>query len=219
MQDMDKQALIKEATVFVRQMLEDDASGHDWRHIERVTRTAQLLAQQEGADEFICQLAALLHDVADEKLNTSEEAGLSKVSGWLTAQGVDSEVMKHVMQIVSTISYKGGNNPPVATKEAQVVQDADRLDALGAIGIARTFAYAGWKGSLIYDPDQPFRQELTHEQYRSGKSTAINHFYEKLLKLKDLMNTESGRRAADKRHRFMEQYLEQFYLEWDGRDI
>jgi uncharacterized protein len=215
---MDKQAVLQEAQRFVKHMLENDTTGHDWHHIERVTRTAQILARKEGADEFICRLAALLHDVADEKLNVSEEAGLSKVSGWLAEHGVERDVTEHVMQIVSTISYKGGNNPPAASREAQVVQDADRLDAIGAIGIARTFTYAGSKGSVLHDPDQLFRREMTHEQYRNGKSTAINHFYEKLLKLKDLMNTESGRRAAEKRHRYMELFLEQFYMEWDGRD-
>ncbi|MFD0678686.1 MULTISPECIES: HD domain-containing protein [unclassified Paenibacillus] len=216
---MEKSALIDEAKVFVKKQLESDSSGHDWWHIERVTRTALILAKEEGADLFICELAALLHDVADEKLNPSLEAGLNKVREWLFSHGVDEEAAEHVMQIISTMSYKGGNNPPVTTKEARVVQDADRLDALGAMGIARTFAYAGWKGDLIYDPEQPSRSSLTNEEYRHGKSTAVNHFYEKLLKLKDLMNTESGRRMAESRHSYMERFLEQFYEEWDGRDL
>ncbi|PZE19499.1 HD domain-containing protein [Paenibacillus xerothermodurans] len=216
---MNKQNILNEAARFVKQMLGNDASGHDWRHIERVARTAHMLARKEGADEFICQLAALLHDVADEKLRSSEEEGLAEVSAWLCAHGVEESVREHVVQIIATMSYKGGHNKPVTTVEAQVVQDADRLDAIGAIGVARTFAYAGAKGHLMYDPDSPFRQHMSHEEYRSGRSTAVNHFYEKLLKLRDLMNTETGRRIANRRHRFMERFLDQFYLEWDGRDM
>jgi uncharacterized protein len=215
---MDQNIIVKEAREFVKNRLGSDSSGHDWWHIERVTRTALFLAKEEGADIFVCELAALLHDVADEKLNPSLEEGLNAVLKWLDVHGVEKEAAEHVMQIISTMSYKGGKNAPVTTKEAKVVQDADRLDALGAMGIARTFAYAGWKGDLIYDPAQPSRKEFTHEEYRHGKSTAINHFYEKLLKLKDLMNTESGKRMAESRHSFMERFLEQFYAEWAGRD-
>ncbi|MDF2960070.1 MAG: metal dependent phosphohydrolase [Paenibacillus sp.] len=215
---MVEQALLEEARAFVKQRLEADSSGHDWWHIERVTRTAQWIAKEEGADAFICELAALMHDIADEKLNSSEEEGLSVVHSWLTEHGVQKEAAAHVMQIISTLSYKGGHNPPVTTKEARVVQDADRLDAIGAVGIARTFAYAGWKGDLMYDPAQPARTDMSHEEYRKGRSTAVNHFYEKLLKLKDLMNTESGKRMAESRHAYMVQFLERFYKEWSGQD-
>jgi uncharacterized protein len=213
---MDKPQVIVEAALYAREQLEQDSSGHDWWHIDRVTRLALLIAREEGADIFICELAALLHDVADEKLNPSMEAGLAKVNDWLVRQGVEPAEMEHVMAIISTISYKGGHNPPVASKEAQVVQDADRLDALGAIGIARTFAYSGWKGQLIHDPELAPRTELTVEAYRNGKSTAIRHFDEKLLKLKDLMNTETGKRIAEERHLVMERFLEQFHREWMG---
>jgi uncharacterized protein len=213
---MDKQRVIAEAKLFAKEQLEGDASGHDWWHIDRVTRTALLIGGEEGADLFICELAALLHDVADEKLNPSLEAGLAKVSDWLVTQEVEQAAIKQVMDIIGTISYKGGHNPPVSSKEGQVVQDADRLDALGAIGIARTFAYSGWKGQLIHDPGQSARTKLTAEAYRKGKSTAIHHFDEKLLKLKDLMNTVSGKRIAEERHHVMERFLEQFHREWDG---
>ncbi|SFK67444.1 uncharacterized protein SAMN03159341_10134 [Paenibacillus sp. 1_12] len=214
---MDQQYVLDEARRFVRKQLGEDSSGHDWWHIDRVTRMAILLASKEGADGFVCELAALLHDVADEKLNPSLEAGMAKVSDWLVAKEVDSAAINQVMDIIGSISYKGGHNPPVVSKEAQVVQDADRLDALGAIGIARTFAYSGWKGQLIHDPELSPRKEMTAEAYRSGKSTAIAHFDEKLLKLKDLMNTDSAKQIAEDRHRVMEQFLEQFHKEWDGQ--
>ncbi|NHN30005.1 HD domain-containing protein [Paenibacillus agricola] len=213
---MDKRQVIAEAAFYAREQLEQDSSGHDWWHVDRVTRTALLIAKEETADPFICELAALLHDVADEKLNPSMEAGIAKVRDWLKNHEVEPAAMEHVMTIISTISYKGGHNPPVATKEAQVVQDADRLDALGAIGIARTFAYSGWKGQLIHDPEWAPRTELTVEAYRNGKSTAIGHFDEKLLKLKNLMNTATGKRIAEERHLVMERFLEQFHREWNG---
>jgi uncharacterized protein len=212
---MNETNILQAARDFVKEQLSGDSSGHDWWHIERVTRVAKTLAVEEGADVFICELAALLHDIADEKLNASMEAGMARVSRWLAENNVQEQAAAHVLQIIGTMSFKGGGNPPVATLEGKVVQDADRLDALGAIGIARTFAYAGWKGDPIYDPEHPYRKELTHAEYRNGKSTAVNHFYEKLLKLKDLMNTESGRRLAESRHAFMEHYLEQFYTEWN----
>lgn len=213
-----RQQQLDQTRQYVREQLENDSSGHDWWHIARVTKLAKRLAEEEKADLFICELAALLHDVADEKLNSSAEAGLAKVRAWMTDLQVESPAIEHVMEIISTISFKGGQQPPVTSKEAQVVQDADRLDALGAIGIARTFAYAGWKGHAIYDPNLPYRTELTHEAYRNGATSAVNHFYEKLLLLKERMNTPSGRALAESRHQVMEQYLAQFYAEWEGSD-
>ncbi|UQZ82499.1 putative hydrolase [Paenibacillus konkukensis] len=213
---MTKERILLKAAEDVRRELESDSSGHDWWHIVRVTRIARYIARQEQADAFVCELAALLHDIADEKLNPTAEAGMAKVRERLAEYEVDESDAAHVMEIIGTMSYKGGHNPPVRTKEAQVVQDADRIDALGAIGIARTFAYAGWKGSVIYDPMQPYRETMTHEEYRKGSSPAINHFYEKLLKLSGLMNTETGKRMAVARHKYMEAFLEQFYSEWDG---
>jgi len=208
--------ILREARIYVQTELGRDSSGHDWWHIYRATELAKRIGQAEGADLFVCELAALLHDIADEKLNPSAGTGLAKVQTWLEVHWVAEPYRSHVLEIIRTISFKGGHNPPVRTLEARVVQDADRLDAIGAVGIARVFAYAGWKGHLVHDPDQAPRPELTPETYRNGPNTAINHFYEKLLKLKDLMNTETARQLAAERHRFMEQYLAQFYREWEG---
>jgi len=212
-----RQRLLEEAERFARAELENDPSGHDWWHIHRVVRMTERLAQEEGADPFICKAAALLHDVADEKLNESKESGLRKVSDWLDRQPFDEESRKHILDIVSTLSYNAGANPPMRTLEGKVVQDADRLDAIGAIAIARTFLYAGWAGHPIHDPDLPPRDSMTPEEYRNGKGTAINHFHEKLLKLKDRIHTPSARRMAEERHRYMAAYVERFMAEWDGR--
>ncbi|GMK48652.1 phosphohydrolase [Paenibacillus glycanilyticus] len=212
----DKEKMIREAEKFSRSVLENDASGHDWWHIHRVVQMAKRIAREEGADPFVCTIAALLHDVADEKLNPSKEAGLQKVEVWLEANLPEEEHRAHVMDIISNMSYNGGKNPPMSTLEGKVVQDADRLDAIGAISIARAFVYAGWKGTPIHDPAIPPRGEMTAEEYRNGKSTAINHFHEKLLKLKDLVNTDAARKIAEERHRYMEQFVERFYEEWDG---
>ncbi|MDQ0492982.1 HD domain-containing protein [Paenibacillus brasilensis] len=203
--------IIQKAEPFVQQQLEHDHSGHDWWHIDRVRKLSLKIAAKEGADLFVCELAALLHDVADEKLNDSKQAGLDKVEQWLRLHVSDPDMITHVMTIIATMSFNGGKNPPMETLEGQVVQDADRLDALGAIGIARTFMYAGSKGSIMHHPDQDFSQ---HEYRAAGKS-AIYHFYEKLLKLKDLMNTAYAKELAETRHQWMEMYLEQFYREWN----
>jgi uncharacterized protein len=215
---MEEQEILASAEAYVKKELGKDSSGHDWWHIYRVTKMAKHLAIKEGVDEFICELAALLHDIADEKLNSSKEAGLIKVKQWLQAHKVDHDVTEQVMEIISTMSYSGGNNPPMRSLEGKVVQDADRLDAIGALGIARTFAYSGWKGQLIHDPTLAPREEISKEAYRE-KSTAINHFYEKLLKLKSLMNTPSARQIAEQRHQVMEAYLKQFYAEWEAEDM
>lgn len=213
-----KSEILERARLYARQELERDSSGHDWWHIVRVTAMARRLAAEERADLFVCELAALLHDVADEKLNANKEAGLDKVRSWLKQAEVGPADNEHIMEIISTMSYGGGHGQPMRTLEGRVVQDADRLDALGALGIARTFAYGGWKGSPMHDPELPPRERMTAEQYRSEQGTAINHFYEKLLKLKQRMNTDTARAIAEERHRFMEEFLEQFYREWDAED-
>jgi uncharacterized protein len=210
--------VLEQARAYARQELERDSSGHDWWHIVRVTEMAKRLAAGEGADSFICELAALLHDVADEKLNPSKEAGMDKVRTWLAGHNLDEADREHVLEIIATMSYSGGHGTPMRTKEGRVVQDADRLDALGAIGIARTFAYSGAKGHVMHNPELQPREQMTAEQYRKEQGTAVNHFYEKLLKLKELMNTDAARRVAEERHRFMEQFLEQFYAEWRAND-
>jgi uncharacterized protein len=212
---LNRSEIIARARAFVKKELSQDSSGHDWWHISRVTNTALKIAEAEKADLFICELAALLHDIADEKLNASKQAGLEKVNNWLQENGVDAFATEQVMEIIGTMSYNGGNNKPMQTLEGKIVQDADRLDALGAIGIARTFAYSGHKGHAMHNPDLAVRQEMTPEEYRTG-GTAINHFYEKLLKLKTLMNTTHGKKLAAERHAYMEAFLEQFYQEWDG---
>jgi len=203
---------------YVFQKLNGEASGHDWWHIYRVTQLTATIAKAENADLYICVLAALLHDLADEKLVSSEKVGLERVQRFLREQRVKEQVIEQISAIIQSISFKGGNaGRPVSSLEGKVVQDADRLDAIGAIGVARTMAYSGAKGRLIHDPAMKPREQLTVAEYRNGQDTAIMHFYEKLLKLKDLMNTKTGRQLAEKRHRFMENYLETFYLEWEGK--
>jgi uncharacterized protein len=178
---------------------------------------AERLAAAEGADHFICTVSALLHDVADEKLNESKESGLQKVRGWLAGRPIAVDDQAHILEIISTMSYNAGTNPPMRTLEGQVVQDADRLDAIGAIAIARTFLYAGRMGSPIHHPMIKPRDTMTAKEYRDhSRNTALNHFYEKLFKLKDLINTDAARRIAEQRHLYMEQYVQQFLLEWDG---
>ncbi|MGI2732843.1 HD domain-containing protein [Bacillus cytotoxicus] len=214
---MIKQEQIQKTVTFVKNILEKDASGHDWYHIERVHKLATSLAKQEGGDLFVIEMAALLHDVADEKLNESEEAGMKKVSDWLEKLGVEQEIRKHILHIIANMSYKGGHGGKVESLEGKIVQDADRLDALGAIGIARTFAYGGAKGRLMYDPNIPPCESMTKEEYRKNNDPSFNHFYEKLLKLKDLMNTDAAKREAESRHLYMEEFIEQFMKEWNGQ--
>ena len=202
---------------FVHKELENDASGHDWWHIVRVAEMAKKIAKHEQADSFICEMSALLHDIADEKLNATEEEGLKKVKEWLYSINLDKKSIEAIMDIISKMSYKGGGQPALQTLEGKIVQDADRLDAIGAIGIARTFAFAGANGDIIYNPAIAPREQMTKEEYRNGKSTAINHFYEKLLKLKQLMNTDYAKIIAEERHLFMESYLQMFFKEWEGK--
>ena len=214
---MIKQEQIQKTVTFVKNILEKDASGHDWYHIERVHKLAISLAKQEGGNLFVIEMAALLHDVADEKLNESEEAGMKKVSNWLEELSVQEEESKHILHIIANMSYKGGHGGKIETLEGKIVQDADRLDALGAIGIARTFAYGGAKGRLMYDPNVPPREAMTKEEYRKSNDPSLNHFYEKLLKLKDLMNTDAAKREAEVRHRYMEEFIGQFMKEWNAQ--
>ncbi|QSF46750.1 HD domain-containing protein [Paenibacillus tianjinensis] len=213
---MDNQQWIAAAEDFAKAQLGRDTTGHDWFHTDRVRNTAALIAGMEGADVLTCTIAALLHDVADEKLNSSKEAGLHKVHNWLVEHLANEERIRHIMLIIETMSFSGGGGTPMSTLEGQCVQDADRLDALGAIGIARTMVFSGAKGRPVYDPDLTPRDESLQKEYRDySKGTAVNHFYEKLLKLKDLMNTPYGRKLAEERHDFMLLYLEQFYKEWN----
>jgi uncharacterized protein len=211
--------IIEQTATYVRNELGEDATGHDWYHVDRVRRTALHICNRELAgDPFIIEMAALLHDIPDEKLNDSAEAGRNKLDLFFQSIALQEDTQNAIVQIIENISYKGGKKTELTTIEAKIVQDADRLDAIGAIGIARTFAYGGKKGQPIYDPSINVREEMSLEEYRKGKSSSIHHFYEKLLKLKDLLNTETAKEIAEKRHQMMECFLEQFYLEWDGQD-
>ncbi|MFP7297936.1 HD domain-containing protein [Neobacillus niacini] len=211
--------MIEKAAVYVRNELGEDATGHDWYHVDRVRRAAlHICSEEQAGDPFIIEMAALLHDIPDEKLNDSAEAGKKKLDLFFQSIELPDEAQNAIVQIIESISYKGGRKTELKSIEAKIVQDADRLDAIGAIGIARAFAYGGKKGQPIYDPAINVREEMSLEEYRKGKSTSIHHFYEKLLKLKDLLNTDTAKNMAEKRHQMMEQYLEQFYLEWDGQD-
>jgi uncharacterized protein len=165
----------------------------------------------------VIEMASLLHDIPDEKLNESVVKGEEKLNSFLHALELPEKEKQHIKGIIATISFKGGNGAPLTSMEAKIVQDADRLDAIGAIGIARAFAYGGKKGQSIFNPDLKVREEISLKEYRNGKSTSIHHFYEKLLKLKDLLNTDTARQMAESRHQMMETFLEQFYLEWNGQ--
>ncbi|SFB25761.1 MULTISPECIES: HD domain-containing protein [unclassified Bacillus (in: firmicutes)] len=209
--------IIKVTEAFVKSELGEDSTGHDWYHIERVRNNAMNINKAEKTgDPFIIDMAALLHDIPDEKLNDSVECGKNKLEKFLESIELEVSAKLHIMEIINTISYKGGHGKTVSTMEAKIVQDADRLDAIGAIGIARTFAFGGKKGQLIYDPSIQTRVQMTETEYRMGKSSSIHHFYEKLLKLKDLMNTETAKKMAESRQEMMETFLVQFYNEWDG---
>lgn len=215
----DQNRIISNTKNFVKKTLENAEGGHDWFHIWRVYKNAQHIAKTESVNSFVVELAALLHDIADAKFhNGDENLGAQKTEKFLTQQDLDSEILMHVVKIVQNVSFKGGhNNSDFDSKELQVVQDADRLDAIGAIGIARAFNYGGFKNRKIYDPEVSPTTYETTEAYRRSDAPTINHFYEKLLLLKDQMHTTSARKIAEERHEFMKNFLAQFYAEWDGK--
>jgi uncharacterized protein len=218
LQTENKLNLIANTIQYVKQELKDAEGGHDWWHIERVWKTAKHIALTEKVDLQVVELAALLHDIADAKFNAGDESlGPKKARVFLESQFVDEDTTLHVIRIIENISFKGGRGVAgFSSLELDVVQDADRLDALGAIGIARTFNYGGYKNREIYNPTIPPNQNMSKEEYKNSTAPSINHFYEKLLLLKDRMNTETGKAMAQQRHQFMEQYLAQFYAEWEG---
>lgn len=213
---MNQDQIIEHTENFVKQSLKNAEAGHDWFHIQRVLRNAELISENEKADLFIVKLGALLHDIADSKFyNGDETVGPEKARNFLANQQVDEEIVEHVVNIIRNISFKGGNvTKDFTSVELDIIQDADRLDALGAIGIARTFNYGGHKNRLIYDPEIQPNLHQTKKEYKNSTAPTINHFYEKLLLLKDRMNTETGKKMAEERHIFMEKYLEQFFKEW-----
>ncbi len=210
---------IEKTAVFVRQSLSKAEGGHDWWHACRVWKTATRLAGEENADPFVVQLGALLHDIADAKFHDGDETlGPGIARDFLQKQGVDEKVVDHVVKIIKNISFKNSfEGPGFQSKELDVVGDADRLDALGAIGIARTFNYGGHKGFALYDPDIPPQKHRSKEDYKKSSAPTLNHFYEKLFLLKDRMKTRTGKKLAEARHRFMEAYIGQFLEEWEGR--
>jgi uncharacterized protein len=215
---MNNSDLISRTIQFVKQQLADAEGGHDWFHIERVYRNSLLIAQTEICDENVVKLGALLHDIADSKFHNGDETiGPRIAKTFLEREGVEESTITHVINIIDNISFKGGNfEKKFHSKELEIVQDADRLDAIGAIGIARTFNYGGFKNRPIYDPAIAPNLHMTKEEYKSSAAPTLNHFYEKLLLLKDKMNTETGKQIALERHRFMEVFLAQFYAEWEG---
>lgn len=215
---MEHSEIIERTIAFVKQELEGAEGGHDWFHIERVWNNTKTIAASTPCDALVAELAALLHDIADSKFHHGDESVGPRVArDFLNTLPLASEVIDHVILIIENISFKGGKvHRSFSSVELDVVQDADRLDAIGAIGIARTFNYGGFKNHQIYNPSIPPNLNMTKEEYKSSKAPTINHFYEKLLLLKDTMNTAAGRSIAEQRHQFMEEFLSQFYKEWEG---
>jgi len=208
--------IIQKTGQFVESEFRTEGSGHDWFHIDRVRKMALLIGETEDCDLFVVEMAALLHDLDDWKLTTKTDS--SKSEKWLDFIELDSEVASHILEIIEEVSFKGaGTDTPVKSIEAAIVQDADRLDAIGAIGIARTFAYGGHKSRLIYDPSINPVMHNDFQEYKNSSAPTINHFYEKLLLLKDRMNTKTAKIIAEQRHQFMSDFLVQFYEEWEAK--
>ena len=214
---MTNEEIIQKTAEYIKQELLDDSSGHDWWHIYRVWKNAIAICEIEKADPFIVQLAALLHDLDDWKFNEAGDETPHRAKAWLDSCSVSPYIADTVCKIIMHISYKGaGVENKMDSLEGFIVQDADRLDAIGAIGIGRAFAYGGYKNRMMYDPDSPPAMHASFEEYKNSKSATINHFYEKLLLLQDRMQTPTGRRLAAGRHAFMLQFLDQFHSEWNG---
>ena len=215
---VDMREVIQHIVDDVKRRFDGESTGHDWWHIYRVWQMAKRIGAEEHADSFVVELAALLHDIADWKFHDGDEtAGSREARKILAGYGVDEAAINHVCDIIDNVSFKGAGVPAnQKTIEGKVVQDSDRLDAIGAIGIARAFAYGGKKERSLHDPAHAPAEHSTKEAYFNNRSTTLNHFYEKLLLLKDRMNTETGKKIAGGRHSFMERYLEQFYAEWGG---
>ncbi len=210
--------LLENTIAFVKTELQDAEGGHDWFHTERVFKNAKLIAEGETVNNLVVQLAALLHDIADSKFHGGDDTiGPKKAVEFLSTQKISEDDCTHIINIIANVSFKGGNaTKTFHSKELEVVQDADRLDALGAIGIARTFNYGGYKNRKLYDPNIQPQLNMTSAEYKASTAPTINHFYEKLLLLKEKMNTETAKKIAKERHLFMKQFLEQFYGEWNG---
>jgi uncharacterized protein len=212
--------ILEKTAAYIKQEFQNDSSGHDWWHIYRVWKNALAICQQENAEIFTVELAALLHDLDDWKLAPSADGTPVRAAAWLRQMEVDPTVSAHVCEIIAHLSFKGaGVENKIETLEGQIVQDADRLDAIGAVGIARAFAYGGHAGRPLYNPDEPPQMHQSFEQYKNSRSATINHFYEKLFLLKERMNTPAAKRIAEERHAYMEGFVARFLREWDGKDF
>ncbi len=211
-----KETIIQNAVEYVREVFRADCGGHDAAHTVRVWRTACRLAEAEGADRFIVELAALLHDVDDVKLSPETHDGKDRAAAFLRGQGLEEDVIRRVCGIIGEVAYAGRDSVVPASIEGKCVQDADRLDALGAVGIARAFAYGGSHGRVMHDPESRPDPDMSGEAYRRHISTTVDHFYEKLFLLKDMMNTDAARAVAERRDRYMRRWLEEFLAEWEG---
>ena len=214
-----KKDQINKTIAFVKETLANAEGGHDWFHIERVYKNALLISKNEKVDVFIVSLGALLHDIADSKFhNGNETIGPKVASEFLIKLNLDFKIIEHVIKIIENISFKGGNEiQKFKSPELDVVQDADRLDAIGAIGIARCFNYGGFKNRALYDPEVKPNLNMSKAEYKASNAPSINHFYEKLLLLKDRMNTKTATKIAEERHQFMRHFLDQFDNEWQGK--
>jgi uncharacterized protein len=212
-------SVVDNTILFVKQQLQEAEGGHDWFHIQRVYRNALLIAENETCDLEVVKLGALLHDIADSKFHEGDETVGPKIArAFLEKEKVSEETIIHILNIIKNISYKGGNfEQQFTSKELEIIQDADRLDALGAIGIARTFNYGGFKNRPIYNPEIGPNLKMSKEEYKKSDGPTLNHFYEKLLLLKDKMKTKTGKKVAEERHNYMVNFLSQFYAEWDGQ--
>ena len=217
---MNKNLIIKRTENHVRKELAGEGSGHDWWHVYRVWKMAQYIGKREKADMFVVELSALLHDIADYKLHGGDEnIGPKTAEKWLKSLKVEQSIIDHIKEIILDASFKGAKvKTQMGTIEGEIVQDADRLDAIGAVGIARTFAFGGYLQREIYNPNIKPQVHKTFKEYKNGKSHTINHFYEKLLLLKNLMNTKTAKKIAEKRHKYMEDFLKKFYKEWEGEE-
>lgn len=213
---MNKELIIEETKIFVKDKLYGESSGHDWFHIERVLNLATYICEKEKGDEFIVKMTALLHDIDDWKLKKENDTDTTVTENFLKSINLDKKYINTILNIIKTMSFKGGLvDSSQHTLEGKIVQDADRLDAIGAIGIARTFAYGGRKNRLMYDPSIKPMEYTSLDEVKNSENHTINHFYEKLFKLKNLMNTDTAKQIAMERHRFMELFLDEFYYEWN----
>ncbi len=214
-----KKEILKQTALYIQELFQTDSTGHDWWHVYRVWQVAKTIARQEGgADMFIVEMAALLHDLGDYKLSQQgEETAAQAIEQYLAKFSLPAEIVDAIITVVDKVSFsKNVGKDEKISLEAQIVRDADRLDALGAIGIARVFSYGGAKSRIMYDPTQRPQDYITVQERRTSKSSSINHFYEKLLLLSDLMHTKTAKQIAKKRHAYMQQYLDEFYAEWEG---